>query len=53
MNMEQCHIYESQHEQILSILDAVIHNLGKERSLEAIRLLNAISEVAEQLNLGK
>lgn len=53
MNMEQCHIYESQHEQILSILDAVIHNLGKERSLEAIKLLNAISEVAEQLNLGK
>lgn len=53
MNMEQCHIYETQHEQILSILDAVIHNLGKERSLEAIKLLNSISEVAEQLNLGK
>ena len=38
--------------QILSILDAVIDRLGKERSQDAIKLLNDISEVAEQLNLG-
>ncbi len=53
MNMQQCHIYEAQHKQILGILDAVIGKLGAERSQEAITLLNAISEVAEQLNLGK
>lgn len=53
MNMQQCHVYEAQHKQILSILDAVIGKLGRERSLDAIKLLNAISEVAEQLNLGK
>ena len=53
MNMEQCHIYETQHKQILGVLDAVIDKLGTERSKEAIRILNAISEVAEQLNLGK
>ena len=53
MNMEQCHIYENQHEQILNILDAVINKLGKEQSQSAIKILNAISEVAEQLNLGK
>lgn len=53
MNMQQCHIYEAQHEQVLSILDAVINKLGTQRSQEAITLLNAISEVAEQLNLGK
>ncbi len=53
MNMQQCHIYEAQHKQILSILDAVIDKLGKERSQDAIKILNAISEVAEQLNLGK
>jgi len=53
MNMKQCHIYEAQHEQVLSILDAVINKLGTQRSQEAITLLNAISEVAEQLNLGK
>jgi DNA-binding MarR family transcriptional regulator len=52
MNMQQCHIYEAQHKQILSILDAVIDRLGKERSQDAIKLLNDISEVAEQLNLG-
>ena len=51
--MKQCHIYEAQHEQVLSILDAVINKLGTQRSQEAITLLNAISEVAEQLNLGK
>lgn len=53
MNMQQCHVYEAQHEQILSILDAVICKLGKERSQDAIKILNAISEVAEQLDLGK
>ncbi|MBP3350902.1 MAG: MarR family transcriptional regulator [Lachnospiraceae bacterium] len=53
MNMQQCHIYETQHKQVLGILDAVIGKLGIERSQEAIKLLNAISEVAEQLNLGK
>ena len=53
MNLQQCHIYETQHKQILSILDAVISKLGYERSRDAIRILNAISEVAEQLNLGK
>lgn len=53
MNMQQCHVYEAQHKQILSILDAVIGKLGKERSRDAIKILNAISEVAEQLNLGK
>lgn len=53
MNLHQCHIYELQHKQILSILDAVIDKLGTERSKDAIKLLNAISEVAEQLNLGK
>lgn len=52
MNMQQCHIYESQHKQILSILDAVIGKLGKERSQDAIKILNDISEIAEQLNLG-
>ncbi len=53
MNLQQCHIYETQHKQILGILDAVINKLGYERSRDAIRILNAISEVAEQLNLGK
>ena len=53
MNMQQCHVYESQHKQILNILDTVIDKLGKVRSHEAIKILNAISEVAEQLNLGK
>lgn len=53
MNMQQCHVYESQHKQILSILDAVIDKLGVEKSQDAIKILNAISEVAEQLNLGK
>ena len=52
MNLEQCRIDESQHEQILQILDAVIEKLGTEQSLAAIQLLNAISEVAEELNLG-
>ncbi len=53
MNMQQCHIYETQHKQILNILDTVIGKLGRERAQDAIKILNSISEVAEQLNLGK
>ncbi|MBR4083705.1 MAG: MarR family transcriptional regulator [Lachnospiraceae bacterium] len=52
MNLQQCHVYEEQHEQILSILDAVVGKLGNERSQDAIKILNDISEVAEQLNLA-
>lgn len=52
MNLDQCRIYEKQHQQILQILDAVIEKLGIEQSQKAIQTLNAISEVAEQLNLG-
>ncbi len=53
MNLEQCHIYEHQHQQILNILDAVIDRLGNEKAHRADELLNEISDIAEQLNLGK
>ena len=53
MNLEQCHIYEKQHERILRILDAVIDKLGTEKSKMAIEVFNDISLIAEELNLGK
>lgn len=53
MNLEQCHAYEQQHEQILKILDAVIRRLGKEKAETAIEVFNNISDIAEELNLNK
>jgi len=53
MNLEQCHTYEKQHAQILKILDAVIANLGEEKTLITIHTLNQISDIANHLNLGK
>lgn len=53
MNLEQCHTYEKQHAQILKILDAVIANLGEEKTLNTIHTLNQISDIANHLNLGK
>lgn len=53
MNLEQCHTYEKQHTQILKILDAVIANLGEEKTLNTIHTLNQISDIANHLNLGK
>ena len=53
MNLEQCHSYEQQHERILKILDEVIHKLGDEKSKTAIEIFNDISNIAEDLNLGK
>lgn len=53
MNLEQCYTYEKQHAQILKILDAVIANLGEEKTLNTIHTLNQISDIANHLNLGK
>ena len=53
MNLEQCHTYEKQHAQILQILDAVISQLGEEKTLHTIHTLNQISDIANHLDLGK
>lgn len=41
--------YFDQHEKILTIMDSVITGLGKEKSEEAVKLLNDISDVANKL----
>ncbi len=53
MNLKQCHAYEKQHVQILRILDAVITQMGNEKTQQAIQTLNQIADIATQLNLGK
>lgn len=53
MNMEQCSAYETQHLQILHIMDAVIQRLGEEKAGQTIQLLDEISDIAHLLNLGK
>ena len=53
MNLEQCHTNEKQHAQILQILNAVIAQLGEEKTLNTIQTLNQISDIANHLNLGK
>ena len=53
MNLKQCDAYEKQHVRILQILDAVISQLGEEKSLQAIHTLNQIADIATHLNLGK
>ena len=53
MNLQQCHTYEKQHAQILKILDAVIIQLGEEKTFNCIQTLNQISDIANHLNLGK
>lgn len=53
MNLEQCQLYEEQHRKILRILDAVIVNLGVEKTQQTIDTLNQISDIANHLNLAK
>ena len=45
-------LYRKQHEQILKIIDAAIQKLGKDKALKTIEIFNAISELADNLNLG-
>ena len=52
MNIDQANLYRKQHEQILKIIDAAIQKLGKDKALKTIEIFNAISELADNLNLG-
>lgn len=46
---QQSNAYLKQHAQILSLLDTIIEKLGKEQTLEIIRALNGISDIANEL----
>ena len=46
---QQSNAYLKQHAQILDLLDAIIEKFGKEQTLEVIRALNGISDVADEI----
>ncbi len=48
LNEDASNAYLMQHEKILTILNAIIDKIGETRTLETIRSLNEISEVAEE-----
>lgn len=49
LNLEQANSYKKQHQQILSILDRVIGELGHKKAVEAIHLFNDISDIADEI----
>ena len=49
LTSEQSNAYLKQHAQILDLLDAIIAKLGKEQTVEVIRALNGISDVADEV----
>ena len=49
LTTEQSNAYLKQHEQILKLLDNIIEKLGEEQTLEIIRALNGISDVANEV----
>ncbi len=49
LTTEQSNAYLKQHEQILMLLDEIIEKLGEEKTLEIIRVLNGISDVAGEI----
>lgn len=53
LNLEQAESYEKQHQQILSILDRVIGELGREKAIEAAHLFNDISNIADEIFVKK
>lgn len=48
-NMDQASAYHKQHEKILELLNAVMDRLGEQGTDDAIRLLNMISDIADDL----
>ncbi len=49
LTTEQSNAYLKQHEQILKLLDDIIAKLGEEQTLEIIRALNGISNIADEI----
>ena len=49
LTTEQSNAYLKQHEQILKLLDNIIEKLGEEKTLEIIKALNGISDVAGEV----
>lgn len=47
LDLESTDIYSKQHEKIIELLDTIIEKLGKEKSLEIIKLFTTISETLE------
>ena len=49
LTTEQSNAYLKQHEQILKLLNDIIDKLGEEKTMEVIRVLNGISDVAGEV----
>lgn len=49
LTTEQSNAYLKQHAKILKLLDDIIEKLGEEKTLEIIRTLNGISDVADEV----
>lgn len=49
LSSEQSNAYLKQHAQILTLLDAIIEKFGQEQTLEIIRALNGISDIADEV----
>ena len=52
MNLKQAIAYKKQHDKILELINIIIDNLGKDNTNKAIEIFNAISDIANKLNLG-
>lgn len=52
-NLEQAKSYETQHEQILEVLDRIINELGAQKVEEAIELFHKVSDIADRLFIEK
>lgn len=49
MNKEHASKYNKQHEQILALLDSIITKLGREDAAQTVKVLNMISDIADEV----
>jgi hypothetical protein len=52
MDLKQAIAYKKQHDKSLELINIIIDNLGKDNTNNAIEIFNAISDIANKLNLG-
>lgn len=48
-NMEKAETYQKQHDKILKLVDSIINKIGMDKAIETIKMLNTVSDAANQI----
>lgn len=48
-DLENAHLYQTQHDRILKLVDAIIEQVGEDKATASIQLINALADAADNV----